>query len=196
MIQPGKHHSTRDECRVHSHRYIWTEGRTKGFGTSLGEIWQLDISVQNSGIYPYQWIEQTSPEKWGPCAWHKSARCFQCRALCPPRHEAPSPRLHAVYLVDHRPLCDQCRIWAWRGQQIRHQRIHQGCGTGVLRLARAPTRWNHLVEKNVRKINFLSMILSQKWFPRLCIKPYGMIVNGVEPGSILTEAIQTHFDAV
>jgi len=40
------------------------------------------------------------------------------------------------------------------------------------------------------------MILSQKWFPRLCIKPYGMIVNGVEPGSILTEAIQTHFDAV
>ena len=34
-------------------------------------------------------------------------------------------------------------------------------------LARVPTRWNHLVEKNSRKINCLSMILSQKWFPLL-----------------------------
>ena len=34
-------------------------------------------------------------------------------------------------------------------------------------LARVPTRWNHLVEKNSRKINGLSMILSHKWFPLL-----------------------------
>jgi hypothetical protein len=83
-----------------------------------------------------------------------------------------------------------------RGQQIRHQRVHQGCGIGVLRLTRSQIKWNHLVEQNVRKINFLSMISSQKWFPLLCIKPYGMMVNRVEPGSILTEAIQTHCDAV
>ena len=36
-------------------------------------------------------------------------------------------------------------------------------------LARVPTRWNHLVEKNSRKINCLSMIFSQKWFPLLRI---------------------------
>jgi hypothetical protein len=36
-------------------------------------------------------------------------------------------------------------------------------------LARVPTRWNHLVEKNSRKFNSLSMILSQKWFPLLRI---------------------------
>ena len=30
---------------------------------------------------------------------------------------------------------------------------------------RVPARWNHLVEKNARKINCLSMILPQKWFP-------------------------------
>jgi hypothetical protein len=35
----------------------------------------------------------------------------------------------------------------------------------AFRLARVPTRWNHLVEKNSRKFNSLSMILSQKWFP-------------------------------
>ncbi len=34
-------------------------------------------------------------------------------------------------------------------------------------LARVPTRWNHLVEKNSRKFNGLSTILSQKWFPLL-----------------------------
>ena len=38
-----------------------------------------------------------------------------------------------------------------------------------LPLARVPTRWNHLVEKHSRKINGLSMILSQKWFPLLRI---------------------------
>jgi hypothetical protein len=38
-----------------------------------------------------------------------------------------------------------------------------------LALARVPTRWNHLVEKNSRKFNGLSMILSQKWFPLLRI---------------------------
>jgi hypothetical protein len=38
---------------------------------------------------------------------------------------------------------------------------------GVHALARVPTRWNHLVEKNSRKINCLSMIFSQKWFPLL-----------------------------
>ncbi|WP_395661745.1 hypothetical protein, partial [Aestuariivirga sp.] len=36
-------------------------------------------------------------------------------------------------------------------------------------LARVPTRWNHLVEKNSRKFNGLSMIFSQKWFPLLRI---------------------------
>jgi hypothetical protein len=36
-------------------------------------------------------------------------------------------------------------------------------------LARVPTRWNHLVEKNSRKFNGLSMISSQKWFPLLRI---------------------------
>jgi hypothetical protein len=36
-------------------------------------------------------------------------------------------------------------------------------------LERVPTRWKHLVEKNSRKINCLSMILSQKWFPLLRI---------------------------
>jgi hypothetical protein len=34
-------------------------------------------------------------------------------------------------------------------------------------LARVPTRWNHLVEKNSRKFNGMSMIFSQKWFPLL-----------------------------
>jgi len=34
-------------------------------------------------------------------------------------------------------------------------------------LARVTTRWNHLVEKNSRKFNGLSMIFSQKWFPLL-----------------------------
>jgi hypothetical protein len=37
----------------------------------------------------------------------------------------------------------------------------------IVILARVPTRWNHLVEKNSRKINGLSMTLSQKWFPHL-----------------------------
>jgi hypothetical protein len=36
-------------------------------------------------------------------------------------------------------------------------------------LARVPTRWTHLVEKNARKINGLSMIFSQKWLPLLAI---------------------------
>ena len=36
-------------------------------------------------------------------------------------------------------------------------------------LARVPTRWNNLVEKNSRKFNGLSMIFSQKWFPLLRI---------------------------
>jgi hypothetical protein len=35
--------------------------------------------------------------------------------------------------------------------------------------ARVPARWNHLAEKNSRKINCLSMILPQKWFPLLAI---------------------------
>jgi hypothetical protein len=39
----------------------------------------------------------------------------------------------------------------------------------ALRRARAAARWNHLVEKNARKINYLSMILPQKWFPLLQI---------------------------
>ena len=42
-------------------------------------------------------------------------------------------------------------------------------GIRSVTLARVPTRWNHLVEKNSRKFNDLSMILSQKWFPLLRI---------------------------
>ncbi len=42
-------------------------------------------------------------------------------------------------------------------------------GSYFVGLARVPARWNHLVEKNSRKINGLSMILSQKWFPLLRI---------------------------
>ena len=38
-----------------------------------------------------------------------------------------------------------------------------------MRLARVPTRWNYLVDKNSRKIKGLSMILPQKWFPLLRI---------------------------
>jgi hypothetical protein len=37
----------------------------------------------------------------------------------------------------------------------------------TIALARVPARWNHLLEKNARKINSLSIILSQKWFPLL-----------------------------
>jgi hypothetical protein len=31
-------------------------------------------------------------------------------------------------------------------------------------LAHVPIRWNHLIDKNMRQIKSLSMILSQKWF--------------------------------
>jgi hypothetical protein len=42
-------------------------------------------------------------------------------------------------------------------------------GSSIVGLACVPARWNHLVEKNSRKINGLIMILSQKWFPLLRI---------------------------
>ena len=41
----------------------------------------------------------------------------------------------------------------------------------TIAFARVPARWKHLVEKNARKINGLSMILSQKWFPFLRVMP-------------------------
>jgi len=41
----------------------------------------------------------------------------------------------------------------------------------TIAFARVPARWNHLIEKNARNMNSLSMILSQRWFPLLAIMP-------------------------
>jgi hypothetical protein len=57
----------------------------------------------------------------------------------------------------------------FRGFRGRVLDVRAPQGKAQSRLARVPTRWNHLVEKNSRKINCLSMILSQKWFPLLAI---------------------------
>jgi hypothetical protein len=51
------------------------------------------------------------------------------------------------------------RAWAMTHAQARN--------ANAIPLARVPTRWNHLVEKNSRRFNGLSMIFSQKWFPLL-----------------------------
>jgi hypothetical protein len=55
-----------------------------------------------------------------------------------------------------------------------------------LSLAHVPIRSNHLIDKNMRQIKSLSMILAQKWFPLLPIMLYTAAATPQAPGVPMT----------
>ena len=73
---------------------------------------RLDIIVQNAGIYPWQLIENTTPEDWDRVMASQPARRVQRRARGARADEGAALRPHALHLVDHRTARHQPRATA------------------------------------------------------------------------------------
>ncbi len=95
---------------------------------------RLDIMVQNAGIYPWQLIEDTSPEDWDRRDGREFARRVQCSEGRTRPDEAAGVGPDVVHLVDHRTACHQPGPWPLFGNKGWHQWLHPFRGAGVFRL--------------------------------------------------------------
>ncbi|MBD8892585.1 SDR family NAD(P)-dependent oxidoreductase [Roseibium litorale] len=115
---------------------------------------RLDIIVQNAGIYPWQLIENTSPENWDRVMAVNLRGCFNAaRAALPPMKKQGSGRILFTSSITGPHVTSPGHG---------HYAASKAGINGFIRSA---------------ALEFSS---------------YGINVNGVEPGNILTEAIQLH----
>jgi 3-oxoacyl-[acyl-carrier protein] reductase len=115
---------------------------------------RLDIIVQNAGIYPWQLIENTSPEDWDHVMGVNLRGCFNAaRAALPQMKKQASGRILFTSSITGPHVTSPGHG---------HYSATKAGINGFIRSA---------------ALEFSS---------------YGINVNGVEPGNILTEAIQLH----
>jgi 3-oxoacyl-[acyl-carrier protein] reductase len=121
---------------------------------TVEEFGRLDIIVQNAGIYPWQLIENTSPEDWDQVMGVNLRGCFNAaRAALPQMKKQQSGRILFTSSIT---------------------------GPHVT----SPGHGHY----SATKAGINGFIRSAA----LEFSGYGINVNGVEPGNILTEAIQLH----
>ncbi len=121
---------------------------------ALGEYGRLDIVVQNAGIYPWQLIENTSPEDWDRVMAVNLRGAFNAAraALVPMKRQGSGRMLFTSSIT----------------------------GPHVT----SPGHGHY----SASKAGINGFIRSAA----LEFSGYGITVNGVEPGNIMTEAIQLH----
>ena len=123
-------------------------------GVTVQQFDRLDIIVQNAGIYPWQLIENTSPEDWDQVMGVNLRGCFNAaRAALPQMKKQGSGRILFTSSIT---------------------------GPHVT----SPGHGHY----SATKAGINGFIRSAA----LEFSGYGINVNGVEPGNILTEAIQLH----
>ena len=123
-------------------------------GVTVQQFDRLDIIVQNAGIYPWQLIENTSPEDWDQVMGVNLRGCFNAaRAALPQMKKQDSGRILFTSSIT--------------GPHVTSPG-HGHC--------------------SATKAGINGFIRSAA----LEFSGYGINVNGVEPGNILTEAIQLH----
>jgi len=121
---------------------------------AVRQFGRLDIIVQNAGIYPWQLIENTSPEDWDQVMGVNLRGCFNAaRAALPQMKTQGSGRILFTSSIT---------------------------GPHVT----SPGHGHY----SATKAGINGFIRSAA----LEFSGYGITVNGVEPGNILTEAIQLH----
>ncbi|HHY48835.1 MAG TPA: SDR family oxidoreductase [Alphaproteobacteria bacterium] len=126
-------------------------------GLALERYGRLDILVQNAGIYPWQLLEQTSPEDWDRVMAVNLRGCFVAAraALVPMKAQRYGRMLFTSSIT---------------GPHVTSpgHGHYSATKAGINGLIRAAA---------------------------LEFAGYGITVNGVEPGNILTEAVQQHRSA-
>lgn len=121
---------------------------------ALKQYGRLDILVQNAGIYPWQLLEDTTPDDWDRVMATNLRGCFvAARAALVPMKAQGSGRILFTSSIT---------------------------GPHVT----SPGHGHYSATK--AGINGLIRAAALEW------AGYGVTVNGVEPGNILTEAIQEH----
>lgn len=115
---------------------------------------RLDIAVQNAGIYPWQLIEDTSPEDWDRVLGVNLRGCFNVThaSLAPMKAQGAGRLLFTSSITGPRVV----------GPGHGHYAASKAGINGLIRAA------------------------------ALEYSAYGITVNGIEPGNILTEAIKEH----
>ena len=115
---------------------------------------RLDIIVQNAGIYPWQLIENTSPEDWDQVMGVNLRGCFNAaRAALP---------------------------------QMKTQGVGRILFTSSITGPHVTSPGHGHYSATKAGINGFIRAAALEF------SPYGINVNGVEPGNILTEAIELH----
>jgi 3-oxoacyl-[acyl-carrier protein] reductase len=123
-------------------------------GVAVQQFGRLDIIVQNAGIYPWQLIENTSPEDWDQVMGVNLRGCFNAaRAALPQMKKQGSGRILFTSSITGPHVTSPGHG---------HYSATKAGINGFIRAA------------------------------ALEFSGYGINVNGVEPGNILTEAIQLH----
>ncbi|OJF96411.1 SDR family NAD(P)-dependent oxidoreductase [Pararhizobium antarcticum] len=126
-------------------------------GLALERHGRLDIIVQNAGIYPWQLIENTSPDDWDNVMAVNLRGCFNAaRAALTPMKKQGAGRILFTSSITGPHVTSPGHG---------HYAASKAGINGFIRSA---------------ALEFSS---------------YGITVNGVEPGNILTEAIQLHRSA-
>ena len=121
---------------------------------AVQQFGRLDIIVQNAGIYPWQLIENTSPEDWDHVMGVNLRGCFNAaRAALPQMKKQGSGRILFTSSITGPHVTSPGHG---------HYSATKAGINGFIRSA---------------ALEFSS---------------YGITVNGVEPGNIMTEAIQLH----
>ncbi|WP_181702666.1 SDR family oxidoreductase [Chthonobacter albigriseus] len=122
--------------------------------TAIAKHGRLDIIVQNAGIYPWQLIEQTSPEDWDRVMGVNLRGAFNAaRAALPPMRAQRYGRILFTSSITGPHVTNPGHG---------HYAATKAGINGFIRAA------------------------------ALEFSGYGITVNGVEPGNIMTEAIQEH----
>jgi len=121
---------------------------------ALAEWGRLDIIVQNAGIYPWQLIEDTSPEDWDHVLGVNLKGCFNAAkaALAPMKAQGGGRMLFTSSITGPRVT----------GPGHGHYSASKAGINGFIKAA------------------------------ALEFSGWGITVNGVEPGNILTDAIRLH----
>lgn len=126
-------------------------------GVALERHGRLDIVVQNAGIYPWQLIEDTSPEDWDRVMGVNLRGTFNAaRAALPPMKAQRYGRMLFTSSITGPHVTSPGHG---------HYSASKGGINGFIRSA---------------ALEFCG---------------YGITVNGVEPGNIMTEAVKEHRDA-
>jgi 3-oxoacyl-[acyl-carrier protein] reductase len=124
---------------------------------TVGRYGQIDVIVQNAGIYPWQLIEDTSPEDWDHVMAVNLRGCFNAaRAALTPMKKQGFGRILFTSSITGPHVTSPGHG---------HYAASKAGINGFIRSA------------------------------ALEFSAYGITVNGVEPGNILTEAIQLHRSA-